>query len=130
MPEAEGRTFHTETEGSVDVKVLETIDFDNKEDQLVTCETDEFTAVCPFSGLPDIGHIVIDYIPDKKIIELKSLKYYYMSFRNVGIYQERATQRIFNDLQGVLEPKWMKVTVTYNTRGGIDVTTEIESEED
>lgn len=128
MPEAEGRIFHTDTEDAIDAKILETIEFDNKEDQLVTCGTDEFSAVCPFSGLPDIGRVVVEYVPDKKIIELKSLKYYYMSFRNVGIYQERATQRIFGDLQKVLDPKWMKITVTYNIRGGIDVVTEIESD--
>lgn len=92
-------------------------------------ETDEFSAVCPFSGLPDIGKVIIEYIPSDKIIELKSLKYYFVSFRNVGIYQERATQRIFNDLFEVLKPIWMKITVIYKTRGGIDTTTSIEKGE-
>ncbi len=126
MPKAEGKVFQAESEDVIDTKVLETIEFDNKDGEVIKCETSEFSAVCPFSGLPDIGHVVIEYIPTDKIVELKSLKYYFTSFRNVGIYQERATQRIFDDLFELLNPKWMKITVTYNTRGGIDVTTTIE----
>lgn len=76
--------------------------------------------MCPFSGLPDIGEVIIKYIPNKKIIELKSLKYYFVSFRNVGIYQEKATDRIFNDLKKLLKPKYLYVETNYNTRGGID----------
>lgn len=129
MPRAEGKVLPTENEDAIDTKVLETIDFDNKDDEVIKCETNEFSAVCPFSGLPDIGHVVIEYIPINKIVELKSLKYYFTSFRNVGIYQERVTQRIFDDLFDLLKPKWMKITVTYNTRGGIDVTTTIEKGE-
>ncbi len=129
MPKAEGKALPTESEEAIDAKILETIDFKNKDDEIVRCETDEFSAVCPFSGLPDIGHITIEYIPTDKIVELKSLKYYFISFRNVGIYQERATQRIFNDLYNLLKPKWMKIMMSYNTRGGIDVTTVIEKGE-
>ncbi len=129
MPKAEGKIFHTESEEAIDTDVLETIDFDNEDGEVIKCETDEFSAVCPFSGLPDLGHVVIEYIPTDKIVELKSLKYYFISFRNVGIYQERATQRIFNDLFKLLKPKWMNIIVTYKTRGGIDVTTTIEKGE-
>jgi 7-cyano-7-deazaguanine reductase len=57
------------------------------------------------------------------------LKYYFNSFRNVGIYQEKVTQRIFDDLFEVLKPRWMKITVSYNTRGGIDTITTIEKGE-
>ncbi|MGC9218440.1 MAG: preQ(1) synthase, partial [Athalassotoga sp.] len=67
--------------------------------------------------------------PNKKIVELKSLKYYFVSFRNVGIYQEKATQRIFDDLFALLDPVWMKITLIYKTRGGIDATTAIEKGE-
>ena len=129
MPKAEGRVLPTENEEAIDTKVLETLDFVNKDNELIKCETSEFSAVCPFSGLPDIGRVVVEYVPTDKIVELKSLKYYFTSFRNVGIYQERATQRIFDDLFDLLEPKWMKITVTYNTRGGVDVTTTIEKGE-
>ncbi len=129
MPQAEGKIFQFTDENAIDLNLLETIDFNNEDGEIIKCETDEFSAVCPFSGLPDIGRVNIEYIPDKKIIELKSLKYYFISFRNVGIYQEKATQRIFDDLFSILRPRWMKITVIYNTRGGIDTTTIIEKGE-
>ncbi len=129
MPKAEGKVFNAESEGTINASLLETIDFENKDAEVITCETNEFSAVCPFSGLPDIGRVVIEYVPSNKIVELKSLKYYFMSFRNVGIYQERATQTIFDDLFDLLNPKWMKTTLIYNIRGGIGVTTKIEKGE-
>ena len=64
----------------------------------------EFASVCPFSGLPDTGIVWVEYIPQNQLVELKSLKYYFISFRNVGIYQEDVTSRIFNDLFPLLEP--------------------------
>jgi 7-cyano-7-deazaguanine reductase len=129
MPKAEGRIYKFLDESAIETDVLETISFENKDEEIVKYETDEFSAVCPFSGLPDIGKISIEYVPTDKIVELKSLKYYFISFRNVGIYQEKATQRIFNDLYALLNPKWLKITMTYNTRGGIDATTIIEKGE-
>ncbi len=129
MPKAEGRTYNFLDESTIETDVLETVKFENKYDEIVKYETDEFSAVCPFSGLPDIAKVTIEYVPVSKIVELKSLKYYFISFRNVGIYQERATQRIFEDLYKLLEPKWLKVTMIYNTRGGIDATTIIEKGE-
>ncbi|MDR1997701.1 MAG: preQ(1) synthase [Candidatus Margulisbacteria bacterium] len=91
-------------------------------DQWITYTTAEFSAVCPFSGLPDIATVTIEYVPRQKIVELKSLKYYYLSYRTVGIYQEHATQKIYADLRKVLKPKKLKVTTIYHTRGGIDTT--------
>ncbi|MGC9214517.1 preQ(1) synthase [Athalassotoga sp.] len=129
MPQAEGKTFSFLSEDTIESSLLETINFENKDKEFVKYETDEFSAVCPFSGLPDIGRVVIEYIPNKKIVELKSLKYYFVSFRNVGIYQEKATQRIFDDLFALLDPVWMKITLIYKTRGGIDATTAIEKGE-
>lgn len=129
MPEAEGKTFSFLDESAINSSLLETICFENKDKEFVRYETDEFSAVCPFSGLPDIGRIIIEYVPNNKIVELKSLKYYLISFRNVGIYQEKATQNIFDDLFNLLEPYWMKITVIYKTRGGIDTTTSIEKGE-
>lgn len=119
MPEAEGKKYPFESESKIDTGVLETIDY-NGGKQLIEYRTKEFSAVCPFSGLPDIGEVIIRYIPNKKIIELKSLKYYFVSFRNVGIYQEKATNRIFNDLKKILKPEYLYVETNYNTRGGID----------
>jgi 7-cyano-7-deazaguanine reductase len=86
-------------------------------------ETDEFSAVCPFSGLPDLAYVKIEYFPTGgKCVELKSLKYYFISYRNVGIYQEGATKRIYNDLKSVLETARLQVITVYNTRGGFDTT--------
>ena len=118
MPEADGKVFDFESEDRIKYDFLETIDYEGKP-QEITYETDEFSAVCPFSGLPDIAKLTIEYIPDKLIIELKSLKYYFISYRNVGIYQEAATDRIFSDLHKCLKPKYLKVKTVYNIRGGI-----------
>jgi len=107
-------------EESIDVDVLESIPFDYPgSDTDVTYETDEFTCVCPWTGLPDFGTISITYLPKDKLIELKSLKYYLTSFRNVGIIQEHAVNRILNDLVKLIEPVSMTVEAEYKERGGI-----------
>ena len=118
MPEAEGKVIQWETEEKIRQDWLEAIPYEG-EPQLVTYTTDEFSAVCPFSGLPDLGYLTIHYIPDKKLVELKSLKYYLVSFRQVGIYQENALMRIYRDLMSFLEPRYLKVELAYHTRGGI-----------
>lgn len=82
----------------------------------------EFTSVCPWTGLPDFGEIVIRYIPDRHLIEMKSLKYYLHSFRNVGILQEHVVNRILDDLVRVLRPVRMEVTGRFNPRGGMGTT--------
>lgn len=127
MPEAEGRVFDFLGQGSIKPEYLETIEYDGRP-QEITYETDEFSAVCPFSGLPDIGKVAIIYVPDKKLVELKSLKYYFVSFRNVGIYQEAATDRIYGDLFRCLSPKRLIVKSVYNIRGGILSTCVMDSE--
>lgn len=119
MPKAEGKTFKFQPETEIDAAILETIDYSGGE-QLIEYRTKEFSAVCPFSGLPDIAVVIVKYIPKTKLVELKSLKYYYISFRNVGIYQEKVTDRIFKDLRKILAPKYLYVETVYNTRGGID----------
>ncbi|MGH9194677.1 MAG: preQ(1) synthase [Acidimicrobiia bacterium] len=104
----------------IDAAVLETFPYEySGRDVAVDIETDEFTAVCPWSGLPDFGKIMIHYLPKAKILELRSLKYYLLSYRNVGIYQEHATRRILEDLVKVTEPQWMEVVLDYKVRGGI-----------
>ena len=103
MAKAEGKKFEYLDESHIDKAHLEVFDFDSK-DQYIKTETNEFSAVCPFSGLPDLSYVKIEYYPEgRKCIELKSLKYYFVSFRNVGIYQEAATKRIYDDLQSVLK---------------------------
>jgi 7-cyano-7-deazaguanine reductase len=119
MATAEGRTVPFVGPEQVDVAVLETFPYDGPEQEIVT-ETKEFSAVCPFSGLPDFATLTIRYIPGKSCVELKSLKYYVLSYRNVGIYQEHATAKLAEDLFGVLKPKSLTVTTVYNIRGGFD----------
>ena len=83
----------------------------------ITCP--EFTSVCPKTGQPDFGTILIEYCPDKMCIELKSLKFYMQSFRNKGIFYEALTNEILDYLSGACKPVWMKVTSKFTPRGGI-----------
>ncbi len=120
MAKAEGRKFEYGSEELIDPSYLETFSFDSP-DQYIVTETDEFSAVCPFSGLPDYAYLKIEYYPEGgKCLELKSLKYYIVSFRNAGIYQEAVTKRIYGDLKTQLETNRLQVTTIYNTRGGFD----------
>ena len=122
MTKTEGKIFDFVDESHIRPDFLETFEFDSP-DQLIITETDEFSAVCPFSGLPDFAYVKIEYHPDGgKCVELKSLKYYFISFRNVGIFQEAATKRIYDDLKIVLGTDHLQVTTIYNTRGGFDTT--------
>ena len=119
---AEGKTFDFLSEEHINSNFLKVFDF-NSTQQYIKTETSEFSAVCPFSGLPDIAYIKIEYYPTGNLcIELKSLKYYFNSFRNVGIYQEGATKRIFEDLKSKLNTKRIRVTSIYNIRGGFETT--------
>ena len=90
-----------------------------KRDIEITIEQPEFTSVCPLTGLPDFGRIIIRYMPNKKIIELKSLKYYLLQYRNVGIFYEHVVNKILDDLVTVVEPKQMEVKGVFTPRGGI-----------
>ena len=128
MAKAEGLTLDFIGPEHVRVDLLETFPYEGPKQNIVY-ETEEFSAVCPFSGLPDIAYLKVEYVPAKKIIELKSLKYYFTSYRNVGIYQEHANAKIYEDLKKVLDPEFLSVTMTYNTRGGIDATTNVNSQQ-
>jgi 7-cyano-7-deazaguanine reductase len=114
------KRFDIHTEDVVDTQVLETIPFKypgSKTD--IVYETDEFTCVCPWTGLPDFGRLAVRYIPDQKLIELKSLKYYVTSYRNVGIIQEHVVNRILQDLVKLVQPISMTIEADYRERGGI-----------
>jgi 7-cyano-7-deazaguanine reductase len=116
----EGKRFDIHTEDAIDIKVLETIDFDYPGSATeIVYETEEFTCVCPWTGLPDFGYLAVNYIPDKKLIELKSLKYYLISYRNVGIIQEHVVNHVLNDLVKLVKPRSMTVEAEYRERGGI-----------
>jgi len=117
MPSPEGRSLPFVGPEHVDVAVLETFPYDGPAQEIVT-STDEFSAVCPYSGLPDFATLTVTYVPGKSCIELKSLKYYVTSYRNVGIFQEHATARIAEDLFKVLAPRRLTVETIYSVRGG------------
>ena len=125
---AEGRVFSFDDESAIHPDFLQTIDYSGPR-QRISYQMNEFAAVCPFSGLPDTGIVCVDYIPQYKLVELKSLNYYIISFRNVGIYQEDVTSRIFNDLYPLLEPEELLIKTRYSTRGGIETTCTINSNE-
>ena len=82
----------------------------------------EFTSVCPKTGQPDFGTLTFTYVPDKKCVELKSLKLYLQRFRNEGIFYEMVTNRILDDLVQACRPRRMTVTGDFNVRGGIHTT--------
>ena len=86
----------------------------------------EFTSVCPITGLPDFGTIIIRYVPDKYCVELKSLKYYFLEFRNAGIFYENITNRILDDLVGLLQPRSLSVITEWKARGGITETVTVD----
>ncbi|MGE0354524.1 MAG: preQ(1) synthase, partial [Gemmatimonadales bacterium] len=125
MAIAEGRTLPFTGPDAIDAGVLETFEYTGPAQQIVT-ETEEFTAVCPYSGLPDFARLTVSYTPGTRCVELKSLKYYVMSYRNVGIFQEHATARIAEDLYRVLEPARLEITTVYNVRGGFVTTCRVE----
>ena len=112
--------FDAKPESTIDASCLLSFDYEySGQDSEVAIDTDEFTAVCPWTGLPDFGTLKITYVPDKLCIELKSLKYYLLSYTSVGIVQEHAANRILNDLMGACNPLSMTITLDYKVRGGL-----------
>ena len=105
---------------TIDSDCLLTFDYEySGRDIEIVVDSQEFTAVCPWSGLPDFGIITICYVPDLLCVELKSLKYYLYTYSGVGIVQEHAANRILDDLVLACKPSQMKLTLDYNVRGGI-----------
>ena len=113
------------------IKLLET--FKNEypgRDYNIIHTAPEFTSLCPKTGQPDFATIIIEYIPDKLCIELKSLKQYLNSFRNDGIFFESVTNKILDDLVSVCKPRYMLITAEFNVRGGISSIIEAEYEKE
>jgi 7-cyano-7-deazaguanine reductase len=109
------------------IKIIEV--FENAypgRDYTVIHEAPEFTSLCPKTGQPDFATITVEYIPDKLCIELKSLKLYFNSFRNDGIYFESVTNRILDDLIAACQPRFMHITAEFNVRGGISSVVDVE----
>ena len=124
--------LHTETAffgreccifGNMSSSTLETFPNPRPErDYEIAIHCPEFTSLCPKTGLPDFGEIRITYVPDERCIELKSLKYYIIEFRNRGIFYEHVTNQILDDLVGAIAPRRMTVVGDFSVRGGIKTT--------
>ena len=119
-------TYEVQGEEAIDASCLLAFEYEYPEQESeIAIDSDEFTAVCPWTGLPDFGTLVVRYVPHTKLLELKSLKYYLLSYRQVGIVQEHAANRILNDLVAACSPRRMAVSLDYNTRGGIHTTVDV-----
>jgi 7-cyano-7-deazaguanine reductase len=109
-----------ESPDTIDADVLDTFDYEYPGNDIsVVTETEEFTSVCPYSGLPDFGIVRLEYVPDAKIIELRSLKYYLLSYRNVGIFYEHLANKMLEDLVACCAPKSMTLSLEASPRGGL-----------
>lgn len=115
------KPYPTAAPDSITTGMLDPIDYQyqGRRDIDIEIRHPEFTSVCPMTGLPDFGCIIVRYRPDRKIIELKSLKYYFLQYRNVGIFYEHVVNRILDDLVQVVTPQRMEVVGDFTTRGGI-----------
>ncbi|MDD4954842.1 MAG: preQ(1) synthase [Candidatus Omnitrophica bacterium] len=104
----------------IDASILQTIKYEYPGRRInVELSTVEFTSICPFSGLPDFANLTINYVPRAKLIELKSLKYYLYSYRNIKIYNEHVVSRIMEDLEKILKPYEINIIAEFTVRGGI-----------
>jgi 7-cyano-7-deazaguanine reductase len=90
----------------------------------ITISIPEYTSICPRTGLPDFGTLTIQYLPGRRCLELKSLKYYILAYRTLGIFYENAVNRILEDVVRVCRPKWAVVRGVFSTRGGMRTTVE------
>lgn len=93
-----------------------------KEDYLITMEIPEFTCLCPLTGQPDFAEFVINYVPDKLCVELKSVKLYMGSFRDIGAFHEDNTNNVLKDISTLIKPRYISVIGYWKVRGGIITT--------
>ncbi len=121
-----------ESPDTIDPGVLQVLDYAYRTQRDIEIKIDqpEFTSLCPISGLPDFGCIMIRYEPNDKIVELKSLKYYLLQYRSVGIFYEHVVNRILEDLVSFVRPKFMEVVGTFTPRGGITTTARVKYREE
>ncbi|MCX5717236.1 MAG: preQ(1) synthase [Nitrospirae bacterium] len=100
----------------------------SEKDYEINISFSEFTCLCPRSGYPDFATIAVRYVPDRKIVELKSLKLYLNSFRNAGISHEEATNKIYSELEKKLKPRFLEITGDFNPRGNVKTVIRVCSE--
>tara|TARA_A100001035_G_scaffold261152_1_gene239891 strand:+ start:473 stop:841 length:369 start_codon:yes stop_codon:yes gene_type:complete len=106
--------------------ILET--FDNpqkKNDYIIKMDIPEFTCICPLTSQPDFAEFYLEYVPDKLCVELKSLKLYMGSYRDIGAFHEDVTNQIFDDLHTVTKPRYMRLNALWKVRGGITTRVEV-----
>jgi 7-cyano-7-deazaguanine reductase len=118
---------------AIEPQLLECFDYEYADTEIgrnmeIVTTTDEFTSVCPFSGLPDFADVTISYVPDRLCLELRSLKYYLLSYRDVGIWYEHLVNRMIEDLVRACRPRRMKIVIACNPRGGLQSTVTAEYE--
>ena len=119
--------FRDSKENVIDSNLIMCFDYEYTESRAeVVIDTDEFTAVCPWTRLPDFGNLTVSYIPNKLCLELKSLKYYLLSYTGVEIVQEHAANKILEDLASACNPFKMSVKLDYKIRGGLHTTVKVE----
>ncbi|MFH1560769.1 MAG: preQ(1) synthase [Chloroflexota bacterium] len=119
-------TYEIRGEEAIDASCLLAFDYEYPQQECeIVIDSDEFTAVCPWTGLPDFGTLTVRYVPHGKLLELKSFKYYLLSYRQVGIVQEHAANRILRDLVEVCQPRRLALTLDYKTRGGIHTAVDV-----
>lgn len=109
------------------VSVLDT--FANPEpsrDYTIRISIPEFTCLCPLTGQPDFAELLLEYVPDKLCVELKSLKLYMVSFRDTGAFHEAITNKILQALASLTEPRFMRLSANFNVRGGIYTSVTVE----
>jgi len=112
-----GKTYLSK---DIDSTILKTIRYEYPGRKIsVELNTTEFTSICPFSGLPDFANLSINYVPRIKLVELKSLKYYLYSYRNIKIYNEHVVNKIMEDLKKIINPYEITITAEFTVRGGI-----------
>ena len=105
---------------SEQLKLLESFDNPNiNKDYLIKIKVPEFTCLCPKTGQPDFAIVYIKYIPKDLCVELKSLKLYMTSYRNIGAFHEAITNKICNDLVEIIAPNYLEIKIKFNVRGGI-----------
>ena len=103
--------------------ILDTFDNPNiKDDYLINMDIPEFTCLCPLTGQPDFARFEINYVPDKKCVELKSLKLYMASYRDIGAFHEDNTNQVLRDISTLIKPRFINITGYWKVRGGITTT--------
>jgi|TARA_B100000686_G_scaffold40121_1_gene41466 7-cyano-7-deazaguanine reductase len=119
--------FRDSEENVINSNLIMCFDYEyNESGAEVVIDTDEFTAVCPWTRLPDFGTLTISYVPNRLCLELKSLKYYLLSYSGVEIVQEHAANKILEDLASACNPFKMSVKLDYKIRGGLHTTVKVE----